>query len=76
MTGPAGFCAASPGPAGLSFSHDDGKSRPPVGHPHMSAVGLAAVHLVYQVPGILGASRVVQWESLPASAGDEQEMRI
>ena len=28
----------------------------------MSVVGLAAVHLVYQVHDILGASQVVQWE--------------
>ena len=40
----------------------------------MSVVGLAAVHLIYQVHDILGASQVVQWESLPANAGDEQEM--
>lgn len=62
MTGPVVFSAASPAPAGLSFSHDDGKNRPRVGCPHMSVVGLAAVHLVYQVHGVLGASQVVQWE--------------
>lgn len=28
----------------------------------MSVVGLAAVHLVYHVHGVLGASQVVQWE--------------
>lgn len=28
----------------------------------MSVVGLAAVHLAYQVCGVLGASQVVQWE--------------
>ena len=62
MTGPIEFSAASPAPAGLSFSHDDGKNRPRVGCLHMSVVGLAAVHLVYQVRGVLGASQVVQWE--------------
>ena len=46
----------------LSFSHDDGKNRPRVGCLHMSVVGLAAVLLVYQVRGVLGASQVVQWE--------------
>ena len=62
MTGPIEFSAASPAPAGLSFSHDDGKNRPRVGCLHMSVVGLAAVLLVYQVRGVLGASQVVQWE--------------
>ena len=62
MTGPVVFSAASPAPSGLSFSCDDGKYRPCVGCLHMSVVGLAAVHLIYQVHDILGASQVVQWE--------------
>ena len=47
------FSAVSPASSALSFSHDDGKNRPPVGCLHMSGVGLVAIHLVYQVRGII-----------------------